>query len=346
MVLNDKTADIQSNIDDGEVFSLNSNDAGLFDILSTKLYSNPIQSVIREVLSNAIDANIAAGVENPVQIHFPNEIDPTFWVRDYGIGMDAAKMRNVFTYGGSDKRDTNDQIGGLGVGAKSPFSVADTWTVESSKDGIKRTALCYRGPDRKPRFKFIGEEPSNETGTKVYFAVPSDKHFNYVYEAIPVLAFAQQMPELLNGVDKFLQQADVESLEQFNNIRKLLKGENRLIVKTDKYSDDYDATNADMVAANKFIQKIANRFSGTIVDMGGVPYDVDIAQVFDGDYDAIQFFKEDSGYHTLVLHFPIGSLNFQASREKLNYTEATKNALKKSIVNFYSRKAYEELATA
>ena len=331
MVINDNAADIKTNLEDGEVFSLNTSDAGLFDILSTKLYSNPIQSVIREVVSNAIDANIAAGIEKPIQVHFPNEIDPIFWVRDNGIGMDAEKLRNVFTYGGSDKRDTNEQIGGLGVGAKSPFSVADTWTVESSKDGIKRTALCYRGPDRKPRFKIMSEEPSSETGTKVYFAVPTDKQFDYIYQSVPVFAFSQQMPEILNGVDKFLQQAGVSNLQEFNEVRDLLK--NDILVEREE----------EYCVANAFIKKIANRFSGTIVDMGGVPYDVDIAQVFDGDYEAIQYFRENENYKTLVLHFPIGSLNFQASREKLNYTEATKLALKKTILNFYTRKAYKTL---
>ena len=283
-------------------------------------------------MSNAIDANIAAGVDKPIQIHFPNEVDPTFYVRDSGIGMDAETLRNVFTYGGSDKRDTNKQIGGLGVGAKSPFTVTDVYTVESCKDGVKRTAICYRGEDKRPRFKIINEEETVETGTKVYFAVTEDKFSTYIYEAIPVLVFAQQMPEILNGLSNLLDICMLKNLDEFIKMRELIKKD--IYIKRDDYANIID---------NYFIKNIGRRFSGTIVNMGGVPYDVDISQVFDDDYAAQARFSNNSISSTLVLNFPIGSLDFQASREKLNYTEATKIALRRNIINFWARDTKQQL---
>lgn len=339
MVLNSVNNDIKTNLDDAQKFGINA-DASMFDILSKKLYSNPIQSVIRELVSNAIDANTAAGQEDPIQVHFPNKLDPIFWVRDTGIGMDAEKLMNVFTYGGSDKRDTNKQIGGLGVGAKSPFSVTDSFTVESTKDGVKRTAICFRGPDGCPRFKMIGEEEGFVNGTKIYFSVSENKFYNFIYESVPVFAFAKQMPEILNGKEKFLKEVDCDSIEEFEKIRELLK-------KDAKYNSYYyrDELTEQQKLEIKLIRNITCRFSGTIVDMGGVPYDVDISQLFN-DYDASNFFHNNASDAVTILHFPIGSLNFQASREKLNYTEETKQKLRKALINFFAHCDYEILKSA
>lgn len=343
MKLNVVNNDISSNIDEAEKFSISA-DASMFDLLSKKLYSNPVQSVIRELVSNAIDANIAAEVKAPIQVHFPNDIDPTFFVRDTGIGMDAEKLKNVFTYGGSDKRGTNEQIGGLGVGAKSPFSVTDTFTVESTKDGVKRTAICFKGSDGIPRFKMVGEEESETSGTKIYFNVAPDKFYDFIYQSIPVFAFAQQMPEILNGKDKFLREANVKSLEEFEKIRDLIKDDVELL-KSSYYKWD-DSRSDEQKLIDTFVETIGTRFSGTIVDMGGVPYDVDISQVFDNDYDAVDLFRNSASSKALILHFPIGSLNFQASREKLNYTEDTKKKLRKAIVNFKVHQKYDLLKSA
>ena len=70
--------------------------------------TNPIQSIIREILSNAIDANIAAGVQKPVQVHFANPVEPVFYIKDFGIGMTEEEIIKVFgTYGASNKRNDN-----------------------------------------------------------------------------------------------------------------------------------------------------------------------------------------------------------------------------------------------
>lgn len=343
MVLNNRNNDIVTNMEaSAEKFSINA-DASMFDLLSKKLYSNPVQSVVRELVSNAIDANIAAGTKDPIQVHFPNSIDPTFFVRDAGIGMDAEKLKNVFTYGGSDKRNTNKQIGGLGVGAKSPFSITDTFTVESTSDGIKRTAICFKGSDGCPHFKMIGEEESSVSGTKIYFNVDPDKFENFIYESVPVFAFAQQMPDILNGKDKFLSAAGVKNLGEFEKVRNLTK--NDVELKLSNYNSWDDRRTDEEKISDAFINNVGRRFSGVIVNMGGVPYDVDISQVFDNDYDAVNLFRSNR-YCSLILHMPIGSLSFQASREKLNYTEETKKKLQKALINFKVHQVYNNVKAA
>lgn len=335
MIINEKANDIVTNLEDAERFSINA-DALMFAILSKKLYSNPIQSVIRELVSNAIDANIAAGVEIPIQVHFPNTLDNIFYVRDSGIGMDENELRNVFTYGGSNKRDSNAQIGGLGVGAKSPFSITESFTVESAKNGVKRTALCFMGPDGCPRFKMIGEENTSESGTKIYFSV-AEGYANFIRESVPVFLFSVQMPEILNGVETFCNVADVKNIEEFRKLRKLVEKDSHFCrthtVEPDK--TEYLIT--------RLLNITSQFFSGNIVVMGGVPYDVDISQVWSENYKVSQMFNFDNYSKVAIFHFPIGSLAFQASREKLNYTEDTKKQLQKRYVNFFVRHAKENL---
>ena len=127
MIMNTQLSNVETNIEDEEVMGMEMN-AQLYSVLSDKMYTNPIQSIIREILSNAIDANIAAGVQKPVQVHFANPVEPVFYIKDFGIGMTEEEIIKVFgTYGASNKRNDNTQIGGLGLGAKTPFAPTFFW---------------------------------------------------------------------------------------------------------------------------------------------------------------------------------------------------------------------------
>ena len=59
-----------------------------FDILSNKLYSDPILAIVRELLCNAYDSHVVAGTTDiPIDITFPNNLENTFTIRDYGTGL-------------------------------------------------------------------------------------------------------------------------------------------------------------------------------------------------------------------------------------------------------------------
>ena len=114
--------------------------AVLQNILSSRLYSRPVEAVVREYVMNARDAVRAAGhdiTDRPIQITLPDiSNDWTFSVADRGTGMNAEQIENVFTvFSGSSKRQDSLATGELGLGAKSGFAVADQITVSSTKDG-------------------------------------------------------------------------------------------------------------------------------------------------------------------------------------------------------------------
>lgn len=318
MKMNEQINNIVTNIDDAVQMKVDMNES-LYSTLSDKLYTNPIRAIIRELLSNAIDANIAAKTDNDVQVHFPTYSDPIFYVRDFGIGMNKDELINVFSvYGKSSKRDTNDQIGGLGLGAKTPFAYkknGSTFTVESTKDGVKNTMFFFKNEKGIPCYKFVGEEEGFEPGTKISFYVDKEDFSAFIYESIPVFLFAQQFPDIYNGKEVWLAASNFKTWDEVKKARNLIK-------------TDLDADiNSDNIAYN--IKKCID--TNMCVEMGGVNYEIDVSQVFD-DYDFRTFVKND--YQFLkIYHFPIGSLTIQASREKLNYTEDTVKKLQKAIIN-------------
>lgn len=85
----------------------------MFSILSSKLYTDKIMAPIRELLCNAYDAHIAAGIpERPLEVHLPSANSLTFKIRDFGPGLSAEDMLELYTtYGASTKNLSNDFIG-------------------------------------------------------------------------------------------------------------------------------------------------------------------------------------------------------------------------------------------
>ena len=64
-----------------------------YDILSSKLYKNQYQAIVRELCTNASDAHVNAGIGDvPIEGRFPDYIDHSFSVRDHGKGIDPEEF--------------------------------------------------------------------------------------------------------------------------------------------------------------------------------------------------------------------------------------------------------------
>lgn len=122
------------------------NTAHMMEILSKRLYSNPELAVCRELVCNALDAHVAAGNKQPVEITLPDWTnDFRFIVKDFGTGLSEEAVMNLYTtYGASTKQSSNDFIGCLGIGSKSPFAVTEEFSVVSRYQGIATTYHCYK----------------------------------------------------------------------------------------------------------------------------------------------------------------------------------------------------------
>lgn len=122
------------------VGNTNEVDFGVTDInlllhyLRSGIYSNAKRIVVQEIMSNAVDANREVGNhDTPIRVKLPNLISPSFEISDNGPGISPDRMINVFTkYGSSTKREDNTQRGGLGIGAKTPFAISDSFIIKTT----------------------------------------------------------------------------------------------------------------------------------------------------------------------------------------------------------------------
>lgn len=143
----------------------------LSEYLISTLYRDVPRSIVREIISNAIDSHRRAKTKKKVEVFPPSTEQPIFVVKDYGVGMSLEDVERVYLrIGASTKRDSDDQIGGWGFGAKSPLAYGD-FQIESVKDGRKISAFAYRDAERRLKFVYSDEPTDEEPGVKVTIPV-------------------------------------------------------------------------------------------------------------------------------------------------------------------------------
>ena len=168
----------------------------MFNILSSQIYSDRVLAVIRESLCNAKDAQVDSGADQPIEVHLPSRLEPFFHIRDYGNGLSERQVCGYYEprvqfnketgeketvqefvpglylrYGLSTKTDTNEAIGGLGIGCKSPLAYSDSFLVESYQNGTCKTYSIYK-ENGKPQVSKLTQTMTTEPdGLKVKLAV-------------------------------------------------------------------------------------------------------------------------------------------------------------------------------
>ena len=140
----------------------------IMDILA-KLYDNPVEAAIREYVSNAYDANVEASSTEPVHLHVPTEDEPYLEVSDTGNGLDYLGIVSVFAnFGTSTKRDSNEFIGGFGIGSKSGLAISDKIHVSSVCNGLLNEFVIERKDGiLQTRFIVENKETASTSGTTV-----------------------------------------------------------------------------------------------------------------------------------------------------------------------------------
>lgn len=167
---------------EGKIFSIG--DAGLlFDILRSKMYSNPVLAICREYVCNAIDSHREAGKpEEPIQICLPNNLESYYRVKDFGVGISPDRMENIFIkYGSSTKREDDVQMGAFGLGAKCAFSMVDSFAVNTIYNGIEYKYACVIDETKVGKLFLLSKSLTKESnGTEIVIPV-EPKDFNSFY---------------------------------------------------------------------------------------------------------------------------------------------------------------------
>lgn len=279
----------------------------MFNILSSGLYSDKIAAVLREVGCNAMDAHIMAGTpDKPIQVKLPTNLDRSFYIKDWGPGLDDSEARELYTtYGWSSKQNDNSVTGAFGLGSKSPFAYTaqhenqrDGFTIVAVKNGFRRTYTCYLDEQGAPVIARLDESPADADwphGVMVTFPVQPNDIQAFHAKAVEVFSWFKVHPEILG-----------------------LRGGMSLV--SPKYAQ----------SINEFVRiypkELPQGQSGPCVVTGGVRYPLDLGKLSLSPEVFSAFRTTDVG-----LFLPVGEVLMTPSREQLQYTIATKENLEKRL---------------
>ena len=199
--------------------------AKAFQILSSNLYSNPLGSMIRELSTNAYDAHVMVGkAQEPFHLTLPSVLEPSFKIRDFGPGLSHNDIMNIYTtFFESTKTNSNDMVGCLGLGSKSPFGVADNFTVTSFFQGEKTIYSAFLNADRIPSIALFHKEPTDEpNGLEIEVAINADDFKVFNREVNYQLKYFKTKPVVF-GNSHFVWNVDEEYLYSGSNW-KMVKG--------------------------------------------------------------------------------------------------------------------------
>lgn len=184
MIVSNAKTSVESNVPLNQIkkFGVDADNMELIMEILSKLYTHPIRTMVQEYICNGRDAMREAGTwgKIPMVIGLPNTLEPTFRVRDYGVGISPDRMDNVFVnYGSSTKRDSNTQTGGFGIGSKSFRCYTDSMSVVSFHNGIKYTYVV-----QPAGCLLVAQEPTKElNGVEIQIAV-KHKDISEFYDAV------------------------------------------------------------------------------------------------------------------------------------------------------------------
>ena len=268
--------------------------AKAFSILSSGLYANKIRAIIRELSCNAVDSHVAAGKQaTPFDVHLPNQLEPHFSIRDYGTGLTHEQVTQIYTtYFESTKTASNEFIGALGLGSKSPFAYTDNFTVTAIRDNKKGIYSAFINGEGVPSIALMMSEDTDEpAGVEVKFSVNDSYDYSkFRDEARHVYTYFKLRPVIAGS-------AGFEFRDIAYDSKDIIPGVH-----------SYSGGNRSMAI------------------MGNIAYPIEVPN---SDKNLGELAKLLSC--GLEIHFAIGEVDFQASREGLSYIPTTIESIKRKL---------------
>ena len=297
----------------------------VFQLFTKNVYSNPIGTVVREITSNCFDSHIEAKVNAPVLIKKgvdPQTNSPYISFIDYGVGMSPDRVDNIYgVYFESTKRVDNTQIGGFGIGGKSPLAYKrptglgqgeydNSFYVITVFDKVKYYYSIFEGAE-SPEHVLLHSEPTEEgNGTEVRIPILDKDYQSFTKEMVRQLYYFENV--IFEGFDD-----DYRHGETLSNSYQIIRGKS-FLYRGKEYSDAMH------------------------VCLGRVAYPI--------DYNVLGLSASDYRL-PIALKLEIGEIGVTASREMLDYSEGTIKTLKKKLevakteVIALMSKQYEDITT-
>jgi hypothetical protein len=312
MKINEKVMEIHGNMNFDASTRMTFDSASIAHIIRslTNMYSDPYAAIAREYAGNAYDSHIMANQSKPIEITTPTDLNSSFIVRDFGIGMSRTELVDIYSkYGASTKRDTNNQIGAFGLGAKSALALVSSFTVLSVKDGKKNTVIVSKDETGVGALNFFEEQNTDaENGVTITIPVPK-AHLMRTAVAGLFLGWPQGMVK----VDGVLIEDTVHNPEFFTPID---EAGYLIVSKNEKANRYYYSDNLPVKAL-----------------VGPVSYEIKKELFIDIISKTGSNLWDDKGkirlaaLKNLVLRLPNGSVDLTPSRETLIFNSRTKKAI-------------------
>lgn len=295
---------------------LDKSSANLVMDMLAKLYSEPRKAALREYVSNAYDANVEAGATKPVEVHLPEKNEPWLSVRDYGKGLDYLGIVSVFAnFGTSTKRDSDEMIGGFGIGSKSGLTLSDAINVTSVCNGLLNEFVLERTPKGIiTRFTKENEPTTDESGTIITIKL-GEKLKNDWDEDLIIHTFNPKM--ILCGWSKDEVLITNAEYEEFNEYR----------VPDTWYFNRYEYK-------CPLIKKNGQNLKGFLI--GKVFYEMPAT---------VRYKKSALESPSLIIPFDIKDIKVAYSRERIDYTDEDSNTLIVNAINDANMRTQDEYSS-
>ena len=303
MIIADKNAPIEkSGMGKESLFNIKEeNVAHIFSILRNQLYSDKLLAIVREYITNAIDAHVEANVEKPISITMPTLFSKELVIRDYGKGLSPEDIVEIFaSYGASTKRQSNSYTGMLGIGSKSAFAYTDSFTIISRHEGIETTYQAYIDETNVGTIATVHSKTTDETGLSIHIHIAKDDFSRLQDKMVEFFSFIDYRPEFVN----------------YN-------------VAIPKHKITTSGTYWKFVETKRRHWHYEPKIYFV---MGNVTYISDIKEIksqINIDLSLLQ----NLARLDLVVDVPIGSIKPSASRESLEFNELTKQFIFKALYN-------------
>jgi len=306
-----------SNVNNKKNFRIQES-AKAFQILSDKLYSNKIRAVVRELSTNAYDAHVACGKKKkPFKVSLPTTTNKFFSVRDFGPGLTKDEIYEIYTvYFNSTRVMSNDYVGLMGLGSKSPFAYVSQFYISSFQNGIRNDFIAFIDENGIPAISEISSSKIEEPdGLEVKVPVLQSDIDQFVHEAHQLYYWYEIVPDCETAV--------------FTNYKKgaaIIGRTGRIKWAIIKRKTFYYFSNLTL----------------TIVQ-GNIPYEVKFSNMSVLDKPIYDFFANN----VIAIFVPIGTFEVAASRESLavkdnsvfaDYINKVYTSFLKTLFNQYNRK--------
>lgn len=258
------------------------------------LYNNPDEAVYREILFNAIDATKKSGSSEKVEVYLPTSDTPVLTIVDKGVGMSLEDLKRNCQFGGTDKNEENDSVGGFGLGFKSPLSITSQFSVESIKNGERTVVTISNSEDGICRMSvLLKEETELPNGTTVSVPVKNVHLMREVAEK-----YSEYAPQIITYFNRH-DYPRFQEKSHYTNLTKVFDG----FYETSGYYD------REMVLV-----------------MGGVPYTVPYNDLYFHIPELRDLLKTK-----YILEAPIDAITLSPNREGIQFNQKTKDTIKELL---------------